>query len=332
MNEEPDVVTSTQHIRNWRIRSVLGIGEAMVEFAPVGGDAYRRGFAGDTLNTCWHLAQLLGPHARVGYYTKVGVDTFSDQLIAFIESSQMDARQIVRDPERTLGLYVINLTGAERSFTYWRETSAARHLADDVASLVEATQGCGLIHVSGITLAVIGDAGRMHLIEALRQARGAGAVVSFDPNVRMRLWRDASELRSATQAMMEVVDIALPSFDDEALVWGDSGPDATLARLEQAGVTEIVVKNGASDVAYSVANVRGLSPTSEIKSIRDTTGAGDSFNSGYLAARLVGMGPLASCRLGQRVAGEVIGHYGALAPKEALTVFRTMIDEQAVRR
>lgn len=328
MDEKPDPMTSLPHMRRWRSRSVLGIGEAMVEFAPVGGDAYRRGFAGDTLNTCWHMAQILGPHARVGYCTTVGVDAFSDQLIAFIEASRIDASRIARDTERTLGLYVIGLTGAERHFTYWRETSAARRLADDVARLAEATRDCGLIHVSGITLAVIGDTGRRNLIDVLRQARRAGALVSFDPNLRMRLWRDAAELRTATQAMLEVVDIALPSFDDEAQLWGDADPAATLTRLEQAGVAEIVVKNGASEVAYSFAGRRGLAPTPEIASIRDTTGAGDSFNSGYLAARLVGMDPAASCRLGQRVAGEVIGHYGALAPEEALTAFRELIAER----
>lgn len=328
MNENR--VTSMQpHLRPWRSRSVVGIGEAMVEFAPIRGDSYRRGFAGDTLNTCWHMAQILGAHARVGYFTKVGVDRFSDELIAFIEASQMDARRIVRDAERQLGLYVISLTGAERHFTYWRETSAARRLADDVASLAEATADCGLIHVSGITLAIIGDTGRRNLIEALRQARRAGAAVSFDPNVRLRLWRDAAEVRDATQAMLEVVDIALPSFDDEALLWGDTDPDATLARLERAGVGEIVVKNGAQETVVSVAGQRGRSPTPTITTIRDTTGAGDSFNSGYLAARLMGMEPLASCRLGQSVAGIVIGHHGALAPKEALAGFRTVFDERA---
>ena len=325
MNE---LATNTpQHVRLWRSRSVLGIGEAMVEFAPVGGDTYRRGFAGDTLNTCWHMAQILGPHARVGYFTKVGTDGFSDQLLAFIIASQMDTSRIVRDPERILGLYVITLTEAERHFTYWRETSAARYLADDVDGLVEATRDCGLINVSGITLAVIGDTGRRNLIDALRQARSAGAVVSFDPNVRMRLWRDPSELREATQAMLEVVDIALPSFDDEALIWGDTDPEATVTRLEHAGVPEIVVKNGAHEIVCSVGGERGRLRTPPIATIRDTTGAGDSFNSGYLAGRLVGMSPAESCELGQKVAGEVIGHYGALAPKEALADIRAWLDQ-----
>lgn len=322
-------MASEAPIRHWRSRSVLGIGEAMLEFAPVGGDLYRRGFAGDTLNTCWHMAQILGPHAQVGYFTRVGVDAFSDQLVDFIESSRMDARTILRDPERSLGLYLISLQGAERHFSYWRDSSAARCLADDVAALAEATQDSSLIHVSGITLAVIGDRGRRNLIDVLRQARSAGAVVSFDPNVRARLWQDRSELRLAMQAILEVVDIALPSFDDEAQLWGDVDPEATLTRLELAGVTEIVVKNGALDMSYSAAGRRGLAPTPEIRDVRDTTGAGDAFNAGYLAARLAGMDPLGSCGVGQAVAGKVIGHYGALAPTDALTAIRDSIDARA---
>ncbi len=325
-------MNSTQQIRTWRSRSVLGIGEAMVEFAPLGGDTYRHGFAGDTLNTCWHMAQVLGPHAQVGYCTKVGVDTFSDRLLAFIASGGMDTRHIARDPERTLGLYVISLNGAERQFSYWREASAARRLADDPDALAEATRDTGLVHVSGITLAVIGERGRQNLVDALRQARRAGTVVSFDPNLRPRLWRDPSELRGAMQSILEVVDIALPSFDDEALLWGDADPDATLTRLERAGVAEIVVKDGPRDVAYSVAGQRGRAPTPDVASVRDTTGAGDAFNAGYLAARLVGRDPLASCRTGQQVAGAVIGHYGALAPVEALATVRDAIRDQAVVR
>lgn len=329
MSERTHPIAAPAHFREWRHRSVLGIGEAMVEFATLGEGTYRRGFAGDTLNTCWHMAQLLGVHAEVGYFTKVGVDRFSDELIAFIEASQIDARRIARDPERNLGLYVISLAAAERHFSYWRDVSAARRLADDPEVLAQALQDCGLVHVSGITLAVIGETGRRHLYAALADARRAGTVVSFDPNVRMRLWRDATELRAATEAMLGVVDIALPSFDDEAMVWGDADPQATLTRLERAGVGEIAVKNGPGDTVYSLAGARGQVPTPSVVTIRDTTGAGDSFNAGYLAARLVGQDVHSSCGIGQRVAGEVIGHYGALAPPGALTPVREWLQERA---
>jgi 2-dehydro-3-deoxygluconokinase len=304
-------------------RSIVGIGEAMVEFAPVGDGLYRRGFAGDTLNTCWHMAQLLGDRRRVGYLTRVGADPYSLQFVEFGESSGLDARRILRDPTRNIGLYVISLAGAERSFTYWRETSAARRLANDRRALDEAIADVGLIHLSGITLAVIGEAGRRNLMAALEVARSRGSIVSFDPNVRLRLWPDAETLRRSTRAMMAVTDIALPSFDDEAQVWRDADPEATAARIGGYGVRETVVKNGAADVTIaSGGDIRSI-PTAAVSEIRDTTGAGDSFNAGYLAGRVVGMTALQSCE--QKVAGEVISHFGALAPKETLAAFRATV-------
>ncbi len=312
----------------WINRNVVSVGEAMLEFAPVGEGLYRLGFAGDTLNTCRHLAELMGGRGSVAYLTGIGTDPWSEHFLAFLASGGVDGSRIFRDPARTIGLYVISLNGAERSFTYWRDVSAARRLADDPVRLAEALRGIGLIHVSGITLAIIGDEGRRNLLQALDGARGEGAVVSFDPNARLRLWPDEDTLRRATRNMMEAVDILLPSFDDEARFWGDATPDVTLARMEGYGVQEIVVKNGAEAVLFSVDGVRGKAPTPTIETVRDTTGAGDAFNAGYLAARLAGSTPSRSCELGQQVAAEVIGHFGALTPKGTLARFREAIDQR----
>jgi 2-dehydro-3-deoxygluconokinase len=127
------------------------------------------------------------------------------------------------------------------------------------------------------------------------------------------------------QEILEVVDIALPSFDDEAALWGDADPQATLSRLEQAGVQEIVVKNGAGDVACSWSGRREVLATPAVARVIDTTGAGDSFNAGYLAGRLVGLPVAQAGRIGQQVAGIVIGHYGALASVDALDDVRAAI-------
>jgi 2-dehydro-3-deoxygluconokinase len=233
--------------------------------------------------------------------------------------------RVFRDPTRTIGLYVISLSGAERSFTYWRDMSAARRLADDPVRLAGALRDVGLIHVSGITLAIIGDEGRGNLLSALDRARDQGAVVSFDPNARLRLWPDEAALRRATRAMMDAADIVLPSFDDETNLWGDVAPEATVARMEGYGVQEIVVKNGAGSVVFSLDGARGEAPTPKVETICDTTGAGDAFNAGYLAARLAGMGPLESCELGQQVAATIISHFGALTPRKALAASRQRV-------
>ncbi len=81
---------------------IVGVGEAMVEFAPVEAGLYARAFAGDTLNTCWYLAKLGQP---VRYLTRVGADSLSDAFIAFLRESGIDAGAVARDPERTMGLY-----------------------------------------------------------------------------------------------------------------------------------------------------------------------------------------------------------------------------------
>jgi 2-dehydro-3-deoxygluconokinase len=300
----------------------------MVEFAPVGEGLYRRGFAGDTLNTCWHIAQLLGRAAEVGYCTRVGADSVSEELVAFIGSAGMDVAAVSRDPERTVGLYVIGLQGAERSFSYWRDASAARRLADDGGALAAVFVGCALIHVSGITLAVIGERGRANLTQALAAARAQGAVVSFDPNVRLRLWSDLETLRAAMRAALAVADIALPSFEDEAAVWGDADPQATIARIAAIGVKEVVVKNGPGPVAFACHGALASAPTPPAPVLRDTTGAGDSFNAGYLAARFVGLAPAEAVGFGQAVAVETIGCAGAMAPKERLRTLGAQISRR----
>ena len=297
------------------VMTVIAVGEAMVELAPVGEGHYRRGFAGDTFNTAWHMAQLLQGRAKVGFATRVGTDGISNAFVAEVVADGLDASAIVRDPLRNMGLYLIELNGVERSFHYWRDTSAARGLASDADALARAFAGAGLIHLSGITLAILPPDDRETLFAALARARAGGAKVSFDPNFRPRLWSSMDEVRQTILRVLSLTDIALPSFDDEAAVWGDTTPQATLARLAAAGVAEVAVKDGAGPVSVlSDGRIRVL-PTAKVEDIRDTTGAGDGFNAGYLSARLLRQTPEMAVTAGQGFSAEVIRHFGARLPK-----------------
>ncbi len=300
--------------------NAVAVGEAMVEIAPVGGGQYRRGFAGDTFNTAWHLALVLQGRAKVGFVTRVGRDRISDAFVAELTADGLDVSAIKRDPARIMGLYLIELEGVERSFHYWRDASAARGLAADAEALAQAFAGAGLIHLSGITLAILQPAGRATLFAALAGARDTGARVSFDPNIRPRLWASMEEARQVVAQMLALTDIALPSFDDEASVWGDAAPEATIARFAAAGVTEIAVKDGAGPVWTLSGGQVNSQPTPQVQGICDTTGAGDGFNAGYLAARLLGQGPQRAVTAGQRFSGEVIRHFGARLPKDQIPI------------
>jgi 2-dehydro-3-deoxygluconokinase len=111
------------------------------------------------------------------------------------------------------------------------------------------------------------------------------------------------------------VDIALPAYDDEAVLWGDPSPEATVERLQAFGIAEIVVKNGPNSALVAGQGSREFIPVPELIVPVDTTAAGDGFNAGYLAARLAGEAPPAAAAAAHRLAGQVIRHRGAIMPR-----------------
>lgn len=297
------------------VKRIVGVGEAMVELSPAGEGLYRLGFGGDTFNTVWHMSQLLGDGASTGFVTRVGSDALSSRFLEDLTSDGLDPVVVGRETTRHMGLYLIELTGTERSFQYWRNDSAARRLADQPEALNVSFEGADLIHVSGITLAILSEAARENLFASLSHARSRGARISFDPNVRPRLWSNLDEARGAVVRMLDLVDVALPSFDDDQALWGDDSPSRTLKRYRERGVIEVVVKNGADPVICGDTSDEWAVATPGVSGVRDTTGAGDAFNAGYLSARMSGQSLLAAVRAGQSVSGEVLKHSGAKAPK-----------------
>lgn len=297
---------------------IASIGECMVELAPeaAAGDAplFRQGFAGDTLNTAWYLRALLPDRCRVRYVTAVGDDALSQRMVEFMAENGIDTGAIARVPGRTVGLYMISLSGGERSFTYWRSQSAARCLADDPERLERALSGCRLAYLSGITLAILSDAGRATLLDVLARFRLGGGLVAFDPNLRPVLWPDAATMRTWTSRGYATCDIAFPTFEDDAALFDDASPEDCAFRIAGAGAFEVVVKNGSAP-ALLHANGRQsrIPPPGPVDPV-DTTAAGDSFNAGWLAARLGGGSATEAVIAGHAMAARVIRHQGALMP------------------
>ena len=296
-------------------KPVLAIGEAMVELAPIGDGVFQRGFAGDTFNTAWQLAQVLNGRAPVGYVSRVGNDAVSQAFLSECVTDGLGVSGVSQDTKKTMGLYLIELDGAERSFQYWRNDSAARLMADDAGQLAQTFEGAGLIHLSGITVAILAPQARAKLLDALKTARANGTKISFDPNIRPKLWASLDEARATLPDFFAISDIALPSFDDEHNTWGDATPAETISRFEKAGVREVIVKNGASEVFLMSNDEQSALHTPPASVVKDTSGAGDAFNAGYLAARILGADSTTAVMRGQLMAREVIKHFGARIPK-----------------
>ncbi|AZO62494.1 MAG: sugar kinase [Mesorhizobium sp.] len=295
---------------------VASIGECMLELSGQAGPNWRMGFAGDTFNTLWAL-HALSPGRPATYVSAFGDDPFSRDQIAFLAQNGIGIGSSPVIAGARPGLYAITLTGAERAFTYWRSDAAARQLASDAAALAKSLENQALVYFSGITLAILDDAARKTLLSAVATARAAGSLVAFDPNYRPRLWPSRETAQAAILEALAVADIALPTFPDEQMLFGDEAPETTARRLGGV-VGEVVVKNGEQPALIAMDGASETIEAVHVASPVDTTGAGDSFNGGYLAARLAGHAPVDAVRRAHRVAAAVVQVRGALAPFEIL--------------
>jgi 2-dehydro-3-deoxygluconokinase len=297
---------------------VAAVGECMIELSQEPGGLWRLGYAGDSFNTLWALRAILGPHWRTSYVSAFGDERFSQAQREMMRAAGIDTAESPVIPGARPGLYAISLQGAERSFTYWRADAAARALASDPAALGRSLAGRALVYVSGITLGILAPEDRLRLLAALAAARREGARIAFDPNYRARLWPDAAEARAAITAALRLSDIALPTHADERALFGDADAAATLDRIAAAGVAEAAVKDGPAPALVLAGGLRTAVPAEPIADPADTTGAGDAFNGGFLAGRLLGLDPVAAARRGHRTAAAVIRRPGAIVAMEVL--------------
>jgi 2-dehydro-3-deoxygluconokinase len=297
---------------------VVSVGECMVELARGADGRYGLAFGGDTFNTAVYLARAGVP---VAYATALGDDPYSGRIIDMARSENIATDLIAIAPGRMPGLYLIETSDkGERTFHYWRDRAPARDVFDTphADTLRAAFADAHMIYFSGITLSLYSAAGLDRFADALAAARGAGRRIVMDGNYRPRGWGgDVGRARTIFERFWRLADIGLPTFEDEAMLWGDADLQATASRLAQLGVGEIAVKTGAEGALVSVGGQAQTVAVPDAVIPVDTTAAGDSFNAAYLAARLTGVDAPRAALLGHRLAGIVIQHRGAIAPMAA---------------
>ncbi|GGZ97675.1 ketodeoxygluconokinase [Arenicella chitinivorans] len=272
------------------------------------------GFGGDTLNTSIYMARAgMAP----SYITALGDDALSTWLLESWEQEGIACDQVVRMPNSVPGMYMINVDAqGERSFLYWRKHSPASRLFDDLkraSDVFSMLRSFPTIYLSGISLAILPEASRERLIDFLVDySRNRGAVL-FDGNYRPALWQSPNAAQSVFQRLYGLSQIALPTYEDESDLFGYQSPAQAIDAITEFGAREIVLKMGAEGcLARSEAGTE-IVPSIKTEAV-DTTAAGDSFNAGFLAARLRGADIVSACQRGHELASRVIQHRGAIIP------------------
>lgn len=295
---------------------IVAIGECMLEFAMQPDGNFKLGFAGDTFNTAWYLRARLKPEWQVDYFTALGDDAYSTQMLEFMTRNGIGVDHIRRIENRRPGLYMIRQENGDRQFAYWRGQSAAKQMADDAVAISAALSGTELAYFSGITLAILDERARENLLGHLSSAKKAGTKIAFDPNERPALWASAQEMRRWIETAAGLADFAFPTFSDEQQHFGDNSPPDVAQRYRDLGTGEVVVKNGGENALIASEAATIEVPVEPVTAPVDTTAAGDSFNGAYIAARLRGSDAQRAALSAHGVAKIVISHPGALVRME----------------
>ncbi|SBS24724.1 2-dehydro-3-deoxygluconokinase [Marinomonas spartinae] len=298
--------------------SVVCIGECMVELmASDQPDQLKKGFAGDTFNTAYYLKHILGTGECVSYMTAVGKDVLSQELVQTLENAGLDTQYIRQMDDRTVGLYLVeNDVHGERYFTYWRSQSAAKSLfqGQEGYRLLASLESFSTVYLSGISLAILPPNDRALLIDTLKEQ---GRQVIFDPNYRPALWESKRDALASFQALAKTGAIVMTTLEDEEALQDLNSADTVTAFWLAQGAGDVIVKMGAK--GCFIASEKTLVPALSGITPIDTTGAGDSFNGGYIAGLLQGASPKEAALKAHTIAAQVIQQRGAIIPSDLFT-------------
>jgi 2-dehydro-3-deoxygluconokinase len=290
---------------------ILALGEPLIEFNQTKGQAdgtsYKLGHGGDTSNTAIAAARQ---GARVGYLTALGADAFGDAFVELWQKENVDASRVIRDPAAHTGVYFVSHGSKGHVFSYLRAGSAASRLTPDVLPL-DYVGSAKYLHVSGISQAISASATDT-VFAAIAAARQAGSKVSYDTNLRLKLW-PIERARAIIHATIPLCDVILPSLEDASALTGIDDPYAIAAYYLGLGVPLVVLKMGAEGALIATAHDRIRVAGRKVETV-DATGAGDTFDGAFLAMLARDCRPLEAAQYANAAAALSTMGYGAVAP------------------
>ncbi len=267
---------------------VVALGELLIDFAGTGSDAdgypalaaHPGGAPGN------FLAALARYGARTAFIGKVGEDAFGGMLRKTLADAGIDINGVVSDPEffTTLAFVTIDSTG-DRSFSFARKPGADTQLKFEEINL-ELLGNTRVFHFG--TLSLTDEPARSATIEAVKYAKEHGAMITFDPNLRMPLWRNCDDARREILWGLGQADVVKISGEELEFLW-ECTPEAGAEKLlREFGVKLAMVTLGA-DGCYMLNRNGGCRVAAPDLKPVDTTGAGDIFG-GSAVSRILAAG------------------------------------------
>lgn len=299
---------------------LLTIGETMAVMAPseegsLGGvSSFTLKIAGAESNTAIGICRL---GHTASWISAVGDDELGRYVTEEVAREGVDVSLVKKDPTHRTGLMIKEIIGDKTSVYYYRENSAASHLSlSDIP--FDRLSDTKILHLTGIT-PTLSKGLRGAVLELMRWASETGVIISFDPNIRRKIWGDVDYI-PLLREMISFSDIALLGLSEAKEIYGtDEIPRISSAILEE-GVRYAVIKDGANG-AYAISQSEFIFVPPFPCSPIDSVGAGDGFNAGFLSGILEGRSLGESARMGALVgamATETVGDVNGYPTREEL--------------
>ncbi|MGN0981578.1 MAG: carbohydrate kinase family protein [Candidatus Limivicinus sp.] len=259
------------------------LGELLIDFTQAGESEsgmrlFEQNPGGAVANVAAAAARLGHSAAFIG---KVGNDMHGRFLAQILEETGIDCRGLVFSETAftTLAFVALDEKG-ERSFSFARKPGADTCLRPEELNR-ELLQSSRILHVGSLSLTA--EPARGATLSAIRQARAAGAIISYDPNYRASLWESESQARAQMRSLLPLVDIMKLSDNETALLADYSCPRQAALALNNQGIGCVAVTLGAAGALVCVGGETETVPGFSVSHVRDTTGAGDAFWGGFLS-------------------------------------------------
>ncbi|GAB4557189.1 MAG: sugar kinase [Anaerolineae bacterium] len=281
---------------------LVTLGETMILFSPESAgplryvDRFERRAAGAESNVAIALTRL--GHSA-GWISRLGDDEFGQYILQSLRGEGVDVSRVRIDPEHpTAVMFRERGLMGRVDVVYYRKGSAASFLSPDDLDR-DYICAARVLHITGITPA-LSESCRRAVFQAVHWAREAGVTISFDPNLRLKLW-SLSEARDVLGELTSLSDIVLIGLDEGERLFDCRGEDALAAAVLERGASTVVIKLGTRGARLQRASETVHVPAFQVPQVVDPVGAGDGFDAGFLAGWLKGWSMEDCLRLGALV-------------------------------
>ena len=291
--------------------NVCSIGEAMIEISNIKNSLYNQSFAGDTLNFCNYLDKK---KLNAFFLSAIGKSEINQSLLDFVKSKKISTKYIKKINQFEVGLYLIkNKDNGEKQFFYWRDESAAKQYFNniDFLNLYKELKNFDYIYFSGITLSIIHVSKLNNFIKLLKLLKSKKIKIVFDFNIRPSRW-NKKNLNIFLDSVLKFVDICFLSGEDMNYWKNKNNIKSYEQIVRKYKLKHSIFRKNAKFTYVFLNKTRYVFKNKLLKTVVDTSGAGDGFNAAYLSNFIVNNDPVLALKAGSSLGSKIVMKKGAI--------------------